>query len=42
MDYLPLNLRLMAHPLNWFIVFGIIFLAGLSFHAMTGKNLTEL
>jgi hypothetical protein len=32
----------MAHPANWFIVFGIIFLSGLIFHAITGKDLPEL
>jgi len=42
MDYLPLNTRIMAHPANWLIVFGVIFLFGMAFHALTGKSLTEI
>jgi hypothetical protein len=42
MAYVPLNTRIMSHPVNWIVVFGVIFIAGLAFHAITGKNLSEL
>jgi hypothetical protein len=34
MKYLPLNLELMATPVNWFIVWGILAFAGIGLAAI--------